>query len=211
MMLVERKNKLTEKLNSNGLIIPSNLDVLVEDEAIYDFLMGFDKEKTTLQQLERSKNKLETELFSRMKEDIVQVMERKTHAIDLPTLDKYAKRLHQKYGYPIETFDNKKYTKWLKDRFLSKRLLDNSIGSFETLAPVLIDHNVWPPNVLDELKKSQFKYRFKEEFENDYKNNINKRLSNFTTNKEIIENLKDLKELWKNEELKTKEVLFKTR
>jgi len=209
-VLTERKNELTKKLRGIDLTIPSNLDALVEDEAAYNFLMGFDKEKTTLQQLERNKEKLETGLFSRMKGAIEQVIERNTRAIDLPTLNKYAKRLHQKYGYPIETFDNNEYTKWLKENFLTKRLLDGSVESFKKLAPVLVDHNVWPPNVLDGLEKSKFKYRFKENFENDYKNNINKRLSNFTTNKEFIENTKDLKELWKNENLLTKEVLTKT-
>jgi hypothetical protein len=209
-VLTERKNELTKKLRGIDFMIPSNLDALAEDEDAYNFLMGFDKENTTLQQLERNKDKLETGLFSRMKGAIEQIIERNTRAIDLPTLNKYAKRIHQKYGYPIETFDNNEYTKWLKEKFLTKRLLDGSVESFEKLAPVLVDHNVWPPNVLDGLEKSKFKYRFKENFENNYKNNINKRLSNFTTNKEFIENTKDLKELWKNENLLTKEVLTKT-
>ena len=53
--LEERKTRLTNRLKELPMTIPSNLDVLVADDAVYNFLMGFDKETTELAQSPRKK------------------------------------------------------------------------------------------------------------------------------------------------------------
>ena len=201
--LEERKTKLVNKLNKLKMTIPSNLDVLVADDAVYDFLMNFDKETTELAQLNRHNTKLERETFLRMKEAIEERMDRDKIAIELDTLDKYAKRL-KKYGYPKDQFDIKTYVEWINKNVLNKTHF-GSMDSFKRDAPMLIDHGFLPLNILDVLKSSSTPFVKIETYKNSYTNSINKRLSGFAT--EVLEtvkrgqepspiNMKTIRDLW---------------
>jgi hypothetical protein len=204
-LLEERKKILTNKLKTLLLSIPSNVDMLVANDEVFNFLMNFDKETTGLQQLYRHETKLQRQTFLRMKESIEERMDRDKIAIDLDTLDKYAKRL-EKFGYPKDTFDIKAYVEWINKNVLNKKHF-GSMDSFKRDVPMLIDHGFLPSNILDVLKTSTTPFLKMETYKNNYTNSINKRLSGFVT--EVLEtlkrgqepspvNMKKIRDLWSN-------------
>jgi len=205
--LEERKNKLTQKLRIMKLNIPSNLDALIVDEQVYNFLMNFDEEITTLAELNRHKTKLEEATFSSLKDAIEERMEQNKIAIDLETLDKYAKRI-TKYGYnyPNNKFDLEAYVKWIKKDILETTHF-GSTKSFERDIPMFIQHAFMPVDLKEKWTGSNKSYATINLFKTSYTNSINRRLSQFVT--DILDKLKKnerlprmtmekIRELWSN-------------
>lgn len=206
--VAELKKTLKEKIQSLGLDIPTDkvLNAMVADGALYNFVINFDKETTTLQQLVREQGKLEQDIFSRMKGAIQQRLQRDTPAINLPTEDKYAERLKTKHGYQGTGFNNKNYLDWLKEKFLNKKIADNE-KYFLKILEVFHDHNLFKELDINKLKKecenpSNCYGKFNTQM-NDYVNNIGPKLSKLATdineNDNLKINMEKLKDVWKNE------------
>jgi len=183
--LEERKIQLANKLKKLNMTIPSNLDVLVANDGVYNFIMNFNQETTKLAQLNHHETTLPQQTFSKMKEMIEERMDRDKIAIDLDTLNKYAKRL-RKYGYTKEQFDIQTYVEWLESNVL-KTAHFGSMESFKRDAPLLIDHGFLPTDILKNIEKSTTPFRKIETYKTNYTNSIGKRLSGFAT--DVLETL----------------------